>query len=76
MWKYEKDTEEGSRMGYSQLTFCCPYYESNGKRSVHCEGGRSGVPPPRHSEPAPAPAWESASLARKLRIAASLRSSQ
>ena len=27
-------------MGYSQLTFCCPYYESNGKRSVHCEGGR------------------------------------
>ena len=44
MWKYEKDTEEGSRMGYSQLTFCCPYYESNGKRSVHCEGGRITLP--------------------------------
>ena len=44
MWKCEKDTEEGSRMGYSQLTFCCPYYESNGKRSVHCEGGRVKLP--------------------------------
>ena len=31
-------------MGYSQLTFCCPYYESNGKRSVRCEGGRLRLP--------------------------------
>ena len=31
-------------MGYSKLTFCCPYYESNGKQSVRCEGGRLRLP--------------------------------
>ena len=36
--------KEGTKMGYSNLTFCCPYYETNGARSVRCEGGRIALP--------------------------------
>ena len=36
--------KEGMKMGYSLRTFCCPYYEKDGKRSVHCEGGRIALP--------------------------------
>ena len=36
--------KEGKRVGYSHLTFCCPYYEWDARKAVGCEGGRIELP--------------------------------
>ena len=47
LWKTlrERVTDrEGRTLKYSHLTYCCPYYEWDGKTDMHCEGGRIAFP--------------------------------